>query len=307
MVEKDTSIRGSCLCGAVAYAVAGQPGPMWHCHCVSCRKLSGAAFATHVAALAADFAWLRGQETITHYALSAVYTRSFCGQCGAVVPYATGDRMHMVLPAGGLDDDPGVRPCAHGHVAVQAPWHTITDTLPRFTTSPPDLPACPPQSVRHQTHTRGTEGTRGSCLCGGVVYEVRGTLEVIKNCHCYRDRKMTGSAHDSCLLAPAAAWHWLQGEELLVVYGLPEAPGFRTGFCRACGTSLPALVPHAESLCIPAGALDNDLGARARYHIFCGEQEKAPWFTITDDLPQFAQYAPSGFDWRHPRALGQGT
>jgi len=299
VVEHSTIIHGSCLCRAVAYAVSGRPGAMWHCHCVICRKLSGAAFATHIEVMASDFSWLRGQEWIRHYELSSAYTRSFCGQCGAVVPYATDDKTRMIVPAGGLDDDPGVRPCAHGGVAVQAPWHTITDALPRFAASPPHLPACPPQSVRHQTHPSGAEYGCGSCLCGGVVYEVRGTLEVIKNCHCYRDRKMTGAPHDSCLLADASALRWLQGEALLVVYSLPEAPGVRTGFCRACGTSLPAMVPHATSLGIPAGALDNDPSARARYHIFCGA--KAPWFEITDDLPQFAEYAPRGFDWRHLR------
>jgi hypothetical protein len=71
MIEKATSMRGSCLCRAVAYAVSGQPGPMWHCHCVICRKLSGAAFATHIAALAADFSWLRGQEV--HHPLCTVF------------------------------------------------------------------------------------------------------------------------------------------------------------------------------------------------------------------------------------------
>jgi hypothetical protein len=307
MVENDTRIRGSCLCRVVAYTVAGPLEPMWHCHCLLCRKLSGAAFATYVAAQASGFSWLRGQEYLTHYALSATLIRSFCQQCGAVVPYATSDGTRIVLPAGGLDDDTGVRPCAHSGVATQAPWHAITDALPRFATAPSYLIACPPPPLRPQTGPWDTVGSHGSCLCGGVVYAMDGPLDVIKNCHCWRDRKLTGAPHDSCLLAAASAEHWLRGEGLVVVYSLPEAPGFRTGFCRVCGTSLPALVPHAESLCIPAGALDNDPGARARYHIFCGEQEKASWFEITDDLPQFPRYAPPGFDWRHHRALGQET
>jgi hypothetical protein len=137
------------------------------------------------------------------------------------------------------------------------------------------------------------------------MYEVFGTLEVIKNCHCWRDRKMTGAPHDSCLLAATSAVHWLQGEALVVVYSLPEAPGFRTGFCRVCGTSLPAMVSGAASVGIPAGALDNDPGARARYHIFCGT--KAPWFEITDDLPQFAEYPPPGFNWQRGRLLEGGA
>jgi hypothetical protein len=305
VVEKDTLIHGSCLCRTVAYAVVGPPSSMWHCHCVICRKLSGAAFATHVAVLASDFSWLRGQASITHYELSSTYTRAFCGHCGSVVPCTMGDRTRVVLPAGGLDGDPGVQPCAHGHIAAQALWHTITDDLPCFATSPPHLPACPLSLQNHPTDSWGPEVGRGSCLCGGVVYEVVGPLEVIKNCHCWRDRKATGAPHDSCLLASASAWRWLQGETLRVVYSLPEAPGFRTGFCRTCGTSLPAIVPHAASCNIPAGVLDHDSGARARYHIFCGA--KAPWFEITDDLPQFAEYPPPGFDWRQSQALRQGT
>jgi hypothetical protein len=184
---------------------------------------------------------------------------------------------------------------------AQAQWHTITDTLPRFATAPPSLVACPPQPVRPQISPWGTVGGRGSCLCGGVIYEVRGPLDVIKNCHCWRDRKATGAPHDSCLLAAAPALHWLQGEALAVVYSLPGAPGFRTGFCRVCGSSLPARVPNTTSLGVPAGGLDNDPGARARYHIFCGA--KAPWFEITDDLPQFTEYPPPDFDWRQRCAL----
>jgi hypothetical protein len=194
----------------------------------------------------------------------------------------------------------GVRPCAHSGVTMQAPWHSITDALPRFATAPPHLVACPPP-LPPQPSPWEAASACGSCLCGGVVYAVHGPLDVIKNCHCWRDRKMTGAPYDSCLLAATSAVHWLQGEALVVVYSLPEAPGFRTGFCRVCGTSLPAMVPRATTLGIPAGALDNDPGARARYHIFCGT--KAPWFEITDDLPQFAEYPPPGFDWRQQRAL----
>jgi hypothetical protein len=164
MLETDMRLRGSCLCRAVAYAVTDRPELMWHCHCPICRKLSGAAFATHVAARVSTFSWLRGQEYIVHYALSAIVVRSFCRQCGSVVPYAAGDGIRMVLPAGGLDDDPGVRPCMHTSVAAQAPWHTITDALPRFATAPPGVVACPPLPVPHQTGPGETACARGSCL-----------------------------------------------------------------------------------------------------------------------------------------------
>ena len=145
MVDQNTTTHGSCLCRAVAYAAVGRFGPMWHCHCMICRKLSGTAFATYVEAETSAFSWQRGQDLLTHYTLSSTCVRSFCRQCGAVVPYATDHGTRMVLPAGGLDGDPGVKPCAHSNVASQAPWHSITDNLTRFATSSPHL-KCPTKS-----------------------------------------------------------------------------------------------------------------------------------------------------------------
>lgn len=88
VVEKDARIHGSCLCRAVAYAVSGRLGPMWHCHCLICRKLSGAAFTTHIEARASAFSWLRGQELLAYYALSSTLVRSFCRRCGDASPVA---------------------------------------------------------------------------------------------------------------------------------------------------------------------------------------------------------------------------
>jgi hypothetical protein len=144
VVENDTRIRGSCLCRAVAYAVAGRPGPMWHCHCVICRKLSGAAFATHMIARVSDFFWLRGQEFLTHYALSATLVRAFCRQCGAVVPYATDEGTRMVLPAGGLDNDPGGKTmCAQrcDYASTVAQHHGRSPPLCHCSAPPRCLPA----------------------------------------------------------------------------------------------------------------------------------------------------------------------
>ena len=134
MVEHDTRIRGSCLCRAVAYTVAGHLGPMWHCHCLICRKLSGAAFATYVEAQTSGFSWLRGQEHLTHYALSATLVRSFCQRCGSVAPYATSDGTRMVLPAGVWMT---TRESGRVHIAV---WRR----KPRGTPSPTPSPALPP-------------------------------------------------------------------------------------------------------------------------------------------------------------------
>ena len=36
-------IRGSCLCGAVAFEIEGEVTPIGMCHCSKCRKVSGVA------------------------------------------------------------------------------------------------------------------------------------------------------------------------------------------------------------------------------------------------------------------------
>ena len=43
-----TEFSGSCLCGAITYEVYGQVLNMWNCHCIHCRKITGAAFATNI-------------------------------------------------------------------------------------------------------------------------------------------------------------------------------------------------------------------------------------------------------------------
>jgi hypothetical protein len=43
---------------------------------------------------------------------------------------------------------------------------------------------------------------------------------------------------------------------------------------------------------IPLAILDDPPVRPAACHVFVGS--KAPWFEITDDLPQYAEYAPPG-------------
>ena len=37
---------GKCLCGEVTYEVSGEPVTQGNCHCIDCRKNTGAGFAT---------------------------------------------------------------------------------------------------------------------------------------------------------------------------------------------------------------------------------------------------------------------
>ena len=48
------------------------------------------------------------------------------------MPRVVAERGLAVVPAGALDQDPGIRPQAHIYVGSMAPWFEITDTLPQF-------------------------------------------------------------------------------------------------------------------------------------------------------------------------------
>ena len=67
-----------------------------------------------------------------------------------------------------------------------------------------------------------------------------------------------------------------------------SSPGNHRGFCRVCGSPLLSRFDHDPVYYgLPLGALDDDPGIRPKRHVFVAY--KAPWFEITDDLPQFAE------------------
>jgi hypothetical protein len=82
-----------------------------------------------------------------------------------------------------------------------------------------------------------------------------------------------------------------RGEELRTIWKLPEAERFATAFCSRCGSLAPRPIPQLGRQLVPMGLLDTDPGLRPSCHIFVAD--KAPWFEITDRLPQHRGYPPS--------------
>jgi hypothetical protein len=129
----------------------------------------------------------------------------------------------------------------------------------------------------------------GSCLCGGVRYEIEGNPGPALNCHCSMCRKVTGAAFRSRVAIPSGNFRWISGEDLLARYA--SSPGTIRTFCRVCGATLVSLFDdNPKTLGLAMGTLDNDPGLRPSFHVFVGS--KAPWFEITDDLPQFDALPP---------------
>src|SRR5205823_813248 len=75
---------------------------------------------------------------------------------------------------------------------------------------------------------------RGSCLCGGVKFEINGPLVAPSNCHCTMCRKQHGAAFRSRARVEISDFKWVQGEDLVTFY--ESSPGGFRGFCRVCGS-----------------------------------------------------------------------
>jgi hypothetical protein len=136
-------VRGSCLCGDVAFEVRGEPLRMYNCHCSRCRRGRSAAHASNIFYPEDSFTWVRGESQVADFQLpeAQYFGTAFCRRCGSDVPRPSPQRKLVTIPAGCLDDDPGMRPLADIHVASKASWFEITDALPRFDAGPPVSPA----------------------------------------------------------------------------------------------------------------------------------------------------------------------
>jgi len=130
-------IKGSCLCGGVAFE-ADKNFDFRYCHCSRCRKARGAACASNVLVRPEDFRWVRGKDLVIDFKLptAARFGNAFCKICGSPMPRLVVARQMCVVPAGALDEDPGVRPSCHIFAGSKAPWHEITDQLPQYDTYP---------------------------------------------------------------------------------------------------------------------------------------------------------------------------
>ena len=132
-------LHGSCLCGDVGYRISGKPLRMVNCHCENCRRARSAAYASNLFVPAKHFRWTRGEKQVVSYRLpgNSSFATAFCRRCGSDLPRVSKGEAVVVVPAGTLDGDPGLRPEAHVCVAEKAQWFEITDNLPRYSDLPP--------------------------------------------------------------------------------------------------------------------------------------------------------------------------
>lgn len=249
-----------------------------------CRKAHGAAFGTYYFVPSERFSLTGGADEIRHFPSSGDLTRAFCATCGSVVPNGDDKGESYFIPAGAHGDGPAVR--SHIFVASKAPWHVIGDDLPQYDAYEPGNTSA---VIGDRVLPPKPEGVlaRGSCLCGAVAFEVTEPFKVVHNCHCSRCRKARAAAFTTNGFTSADGVRFTRGEDHVAAYKMPEARFFTHAFCDICGSGLPRIDPRRRIAAIPLGALDDDPGQGPVDHIFV--DNKAAWYDIGDDLPQFPQ------------------
>jgi hypothetical protein len=120
---------GGCACGAVRYRVRGTPFDECICHCIDCRRASGAPLLAWSTFLTEDVEWI-GEPKIRRS--SARARRGFCPECGAQLAFYTDARPQEIdLTLASLDEPETVTPKRHLYIKSRIAWIAVADGLPQ--------------------------------------------------------------------------------------------------------------------------------------------------------------------------------
>jgi hypothetical protein len=125
----------------------------------------------------------------------------------------------------------------------------------------------------------------GKCECGAVEYRVEDDFEYALNCHCQNCRAATGSAFKPVGGIRREHLEVTRGGDRLSIVGEETDHNAR---CGACGSLLYSVVRDGEYVHVALGSLVDGPTLRPTAHIWVSQ--KAPWYEIADDLPQYAEF-----------------
>lgn len=129
-------LSGGCHCGAVRYQMSADVAHHSLCHCMDCRRASGAP-AVSWALVKRDDIRIEGQPKA--YASSPGTQRLFCADCGTSLFFVN----EAIFPgmidvqSATLDDPDAIPMQGQIQTAERIGWMAILDTLPAFERYPP--------------------------------------------------------------------------------------------------------------------------------------------------------------------------
>lgn len=121
-------ITGRCYCGETTFTASQAPKTVVYCHCVDCRRVTGAPVAAFAAfdAAAVTFSPDDGRNIASNPGVR----RSFCAACGSPLAgrydYLPGA---VYVPIGLIDQAEDFPPERHAHFDQRLNWLHIEDEL----------------------------------------------------------------------------------------------------------------------------------------------------------------------------------
>ena len=133
------TIKGSCLCQAVTYQYHGPEYVFQYCHCSRCRKFTGSAHASNIIVDPKQFEWLDGEDMVGRFEHPEAkhFATCFCTKFGSSLPWKAKSGRAVIIPAGTLDQDPGIRPTQNIFWQDRAEWREEVDALLKYDELPP--------------------------------------------------------------------------------------------------------------------------------------------------------------------------
>ncbi|KAL1738780.1 Mss4-like protein [Schizophyllum fasciatum] len=122
---------------------------------------------------------------------------------------------------------------------------------------------------------------RGSCLCGGVRYQLTGEPFTHLVCHCINCQKVTGTAFASNVFFHREQLEITKGEAELKEYAdlhTQSGKPYRRAFCGLCGSFLLGFPEQNPKIVIAAsGSLDEGVQGRWAPTKEFYDHNKRPW------------------------------
>jgi len=123
--------EGGCMCGAIRYAVQGQPRYAVMCHCDSCRRAAGSPVVAWASFSLERFTILRGEPS--KFQSSPSVTRTFCASCGTSLTASRADRPDDIgITICSLDHPEVFPPDHHSFMGDKISWMRLDDGLPAY-------------------------------------------------------------------------------------------------------------------------------------------------------------------------------
>ena len=122
-------MKGSCLCGAVAFEVDKIPESYRACHCNACRK-SGGHYWSAFSVANEDFRFTEDRG-LKWYRSSDWAERGFCKECGASLFFKPLGKDIIEVAPGSIDGPTGTMLAGHIFVAFKGDYYELADGLPQ--------------------------------------------------------------------------------------------------------------------------------------------------------------------------------